>query len=102
MIRNLTFPQLISLFNTVFAPRPEDRALTIFMDLPGGRVPDNAAWMDRRRIAAEWYALLVQNFESVPFSSVNCCAYPNVGSNNGELPRVVMLIDSDDGSHTPP
>jgi hypothetical protein len=102
MIRNLNFPQLLSLFTTVFAPRADERGLTIFMDLPGGKLPDNASWMDRRRIAAEWYALLVQNFATVPFTSVNCCAYLNVGSNNGDLPRVVMLIDSDDGSHTPP
>lgn len=102
MIRNLTFPQLNALLTTVFAPRPNERGLTIFMDLPGGKLTDQAAWMDRRRIAAEWYALLVQNFETVPFPRVNCCAYPNVGSNNGDLPQVVLLIDSDDGSHTPP
>jgi hypothetical protein len=102
MIRNLTFPQLITTLSTVFAPGPAERGLTIFTDLPGGRHPDHTAWMDRRRIATEWYTTLVQNFDAVPFPNVNCCAYPNVGSNNGDLPRTVLLIDSDDGSHTPP
>lgn len=102
MIRNLTFPQLNSLLTTVFAPRPDERALTIFMDLPGGKLTDHAAWMDRRRIAADWYTMLAQNFGTLPFTAVNCCAYPNVGSNNGDLPRIVMLIDSDTGTHMPP
>jgi hypothetical protein len=102
MIRNLTFPQLISTLNTVFAPGPAEEGLTIFTDLPGGKFPDHAAWMDRRRIVAEWYTILVQNFDSVPFRAVNCCAYPNVGSNNGDLPRTVLLIDSDHGDHVPP
>ncbi len=102
MIRNLTFPELMSMLTTVFAPRPGERALTIFVDLPGGKLTDHAAWMDRRRIATEWYAMLVQHFEAVPFLAVNCCAYPNVGTNNGDLPRMVLLIDSFSGGHVPP
>jgi hypothetical protein len=102
MIHNLTYPQLLAMLTSVFAPRPGEGALTIFMDLPGGKFPDHAAWMDRRRIAADWYTTLVQNFESLPFPAVNCCAYPNVGSNNGSLPRTILLIDSDRGDHTPP
>jgi hypothetical protein len=102
MIRNLTAQQLISTIKTVFAPGPDERALTIFTDLPGGKLPDNAAWMDRRRIATDWYTTLVQNFDALPFKAMNCCAYPNVGTNNGDLPRIVLLIDSDSGHHVPP
>lgn len=102
LIRNLTFQQLLSMLTSVFAPRPGEGAVTILTDLPGGKFPDHAAWMDRRRIAAEWYTTLVQNFGAHPFPAVNCCAYPNVGSNNGNLPRVVLLIDKDNGDHTPP
>jgi hypothetical protein len=102
MIRNLTFHQLSSMLTTVFAPRSGEGALTILMDLPGGKSPDHAAWMDRRRIAAEWYTTLVQNFGAHSFPLVICCAYPNVGSNNGDLPRRVLLIDRDNGDHVPP
>ena len=32
MIRNLTVQQLLTTLNTVFAPRPDERALTIFTE----------------------------------------------------------------------
>ncbi len=102
MNRNLTFPELISLLTTVFKPQARDKALTFLVDLPNERLTDHAAWMDRRRITAEWYTMLVRNFEAIPFVTVNCCAYPNVGTNNGNLPGVVLLIDSDSGNHVPP
>jgi hypothetical protein len=50
--------------------------------------------MDRRRIAAEWYALLGQHVAELPFAAVNCCAYENVGTNNADLPQAITLIDS--------
>jgi hypothetical protein len=93
MSHNLTALELISLLTSVFKPGPDDSSLTIFVDLPDEKTPDNAAWMDRRRIATEWYASLVQNFLAVPFTALNYCSYPNVGTNNGELPPAVTLID---------
>lgn len=93
MNRNLTLQELIALLSSVFQPHPDDRALTLFLDLPDARRPDNPAWMDRRRIAAEWYVLLAKNMDALPFAGVNCCVYPNVGTNNGELPQEVSLVE---------
>lgn len=93
MIRNLGYDELRRLLDAVFGFRPDERALTFLVDLPDDRVRDRPAWMDRRRIATEWYLLLVDNLASLPFAGVNFCAYPNVGTNNGELPQSVILVE---------
>jgi len=93
IIHNLDFPHLYSLLGSVFGLSLSEKDCTIFIDLPNQSVKDNRGWMDRRRIAAEWFSLLQQNFNVLPFSAVNCCAYENVGINNGDLPNSVILVD---------
>jgi hypothetical protein len=88
---NLTFEQLSALLDSVFAPDEQERWLTIMVDLPDARVPDNDAWRDRRSLAGEWFELLQANMASVPFSAVTFCTYPNVGSNNNELPDTAVV-----------
>jgi hypothetical protein len=83
---NLTFDQLSTLFHSVFALKDDERGLAILVDLPDARRPDNAAWADRRRIAGEWFERLHGNSTRLPFTSVVFCVYPNVGSNNNDLP----------------
>jgi leucyl aminopeptidase (aminopeptidase T) len=85
-MNNLTFEQLSALLDSVFAPGPAEQWLTIMVDLPGGRLPDNEAWRDRRRIAREWFDTLHGNGTNLPFTSVVYCEYANVGSHNNELP----------------
>ena len=58
MIRNLTSSQFIALLDAVFQFRPREQGLTFLVDLPDGDVRDPRAWMDRRRIATEWYLML--------------------------------------------
>jgi hypothetical protein len=92
-LHNLDYPHLITLFQSVFGFRKQEGDCTILIDLPNDVVRDHTLWMDRRRIAAEWYALLGQHVVELPFAAVSCCAYENVGTNNGDLPCDLTLID---------
>ena len=58
MTETLTAAELAALVARVFVPTPEDRSLGVMIDLPDARVPDDAAWVARRKIAAEWVDLL--------------------------------------------
>jgi hypothetical protein len=88
---NLTFEQLSALLGSVFALEERERWLTIMVDLPDDRVPDNESWRDRRRVAGEWFELLQDGAANLPFSAVVLCVYPNVGSNNNELPDSAVV-----------
>ena len=59
--------ELSALVARVFQPTPEDRLLGIMVDLPDGKVPDDAAWTARRQIAAEWARLLDEQAASVGY-----------------------------------
>jgi hypothetical protein len=93
MIRNINAGQLIHLIDAVFGFRDHEGALTFFVDLPDDRVPDSPGWKDRRRLAAEWYLMLHDQWQNIPFTALALCAYPNVGTNNGNLPGHVRLIE---------
>ncbi len=93
MIKNLSFEELMRLFQSVFALRADEDELTILLDLPDEKVPDNDPWHDRRRIAGEWYGRLSANSSQTPFSEVNLCTYKNVGSNNNDLPPFIKKIN---------
>jgi hypothetical protein len=88
---SLTFDQLTALLSTVFAPAAGEGALTILIDLPDDRVPDHDAWRDRRRIAGEWFRLLHDGADRLPFDAVLLCACANAGSNNNDLPADVVV-----------
>jgi hypothetical protein len=92
--RNLTPNQLLQLLETVFKPGAGEKGLTILIDLPAGSRPDNPAWKDRRRIAAEWYTMLQGNLHLVRFSSIACCVFPCTTGSNADLPHAVTLVDS--------
>lgn len=93
----LTFDQLFALLDSVFALRPDERRLSILSDQPDDRLPDHPAWEDRRRIAAEWFVLLSDGLERLPFESVLLCTYDNVGSNNNDLPFAATVLQDPDG-----
>ena len=92
-MKNLSFAQCFLLLQSVFKLGKEEKGLTILTDLPTDEAQDSAAWQDRRRIATEWFLALQPNIKALPFTSVSFCAYPNVGSNNNELPDSLILID---------
>jgi hypothetical protein len=93
MIKNLGFEELMRLFQTVFALRASEEELTILVDLPDEKVPDNDDWHDRRRIAGQWYGHLLANIRKTPFTDINLCSYKNVGSNNNNLPPFITKIN---------
>lgn len=93
MIPNLDFPALDALLRTVFAPRPDERGLLLLVDLPDAARPDHPLWRDRRRIAAEWYQMLRDHRDSLPWGEVTLAVFPHVGSNNAELPERVTRVE---------
>lgn len=93
MIRNVTPSQFIALLDAVFQFRTREQGLTFLVDLPDGDVRDSSAWMDRRRIATEWYLMLQDRWDDMPVETLTFCAYPNVGTNNGDLPESVLLVE---------
>lgn len=90
---NLTAEQLTDLLESVFSLHSSERWLTIMVDLPDQRIPDTPSWLDRRSIAGEWFRMLHENIENLPFTSVVFCIYPNVGSNNNDLPETAVIAD---------
>ena len=81
----LNAAELSALVARVFVPTPEDRLLGVMIDLPDAKVPDDAAWTARREIAAEWVELLGAQASTVGYET-HLLLYPNVHTNNGDLP----------------
>lgn len=91
---DLTRDELAALVTRVFAPRPEDSALALVIDLPDEHVPDDAEWAARRRLAAAWAAELRSSDLGLP---VGLFGYRNVRMNNADLPdRAWRLEDAAD------
>jgi hypothetical protein len=84
--------ELIELIDSVFSPGQEDKQCAILVDIPDSENQDNQTWKERRRIAGEWALELNQNLSSLPVESVNLIAFPNVHSNNADLPEIAYVI----------
>lgn len=84
-IDDLTVDELVSLVERVFAPRPEDRALGILVDLPRAGMEDRPAWRERREMAASWRALLASAQERTGLR-VELFQFPAAAANNADLP----------------
>ena len=93
-IRNLGYSELNALLMSSFGVTGNERGLVILVDLPASGRDDSAGWLDRRRIAAEWYGELEGNISDLPFQRVSICSYPNVGMNNGDLPERMQVEKS--------
>ena len=85
--------ELVALVRSVFPRFETDRALAILVDVPRERQMDNPAWKERRRLTAEWFALLDSRKAEIPLAEVKLVAYPDVGSNNADLPGDGFLLD---------
>jgi len=82
---SLSARELTDLVRRVFAPRPQDRALAVLVDLPDEETPDNERWKVRRELAAGW----VRELASARYEhglNVALFLYRNVRSNNANLP----------------
>jgi hypothetical protein len=90
----LTAGDLVALVRSAFPRFPGDRALAILADVPRDAARDNQEWAARRRMCQEWQAALDASRGEVPLESVRLVAYPDVGSNNADLPREAVLVES--------
>ncbi len=90
MSERLSGTELVALVQRVFQPQPGEQALAILVDLPDARVPDEPSWAERRAIAAGWVEEL-QAHRSELGLDAHLVVYPNVHTNNGELPERAWL-----------
>jgi leucyl aminopeptidase (aminopeptidase T) len=90
MSEELTGPELVALVQRVFQPRPGEGALAILVDLPDATVPDDEHWAARRDIAQSWVKELTAHRADLGLD-VHLVLYPNVHTNNGELPQRAWL-----------
>jgi hypothetical protein len=90
----LTETELANLVRSVFPGFPEDRTLAILVDMPRAASKDNPDWRARRATAQEWAKLLKRAAPSVPLDVVDLIAYPDVGSNNADLPADAWTIET--------
>ncbi len=90
----LSETDLVDLVRSVFPGHPGDRALGILVDVPRDRARDNPDWKTRRAMAEEWHARLKGSAASVPLDEVRLIAYPDVGSNNADLPAEAFIVEA--------
>jgi len=83
----LTGDELTNLVLRVFEPTAADRALAVIVDLPDDQTPDTESWKIRRRLAAGWVEELAKASKDHGLE-VALVLYPNVHSNNAELPPI--------------
>jgi hypothetical protein len=85
---------LVALVRSAFPRLPEDRALGILVDVPRDAARDNPDWATRRRMCFDWFAALKERCAEIPLDSVALIAYPDVGSNNADLPAEAVLVET--------
>ncbi len=84
--------ELVQLLNFCFPRLEGDKKLVILVDIPKSG-QDNPAWKDRRKIAFDWYSLLSKNLDKLGVEAVDLVGYPDVGSNNADLPEKVYRLE---------
>lgn len=93
MTENLSQTELQKLIRSVFSLRSEDKNLAILVDVPDQTVPDNADWRRRRELAADWHQKLARGRGELGLDRVDLIFYPNVHSNNADLPATAFVYD---------
>lgn len=91
-MKNLNADDLVNLIRSVFPPLPGDQELGIMIDIPRVPANDNPDWEKRRRLAQEWSSILKSRKISLDLESIKLIAYPEVGSNNADLPEYAYEI----------
>ena len=90
---DLTRDELVELVRSVFPRLSGDRHLGILVDIPRTVSEDNADWKKRRILAEAWHRTLTETLEPLGLKDVSLIAYPDVGSNNADLPEKVWIIE---------
>jgi len=84
--------EMVQLIRSVFPPHPDDRRLGILVDIPRDPAHDSPDWQERRSLAVEWYHTLERIRSSLPLEDTVLIAYPDVGSNNADLPESGTIV----------
>jgi hypothetical protein len=92
---SLTQDELVRLIRSVFPHHRDDRRLAILVDVPRTAEADNPDWQRRRMLAAEWAQQLGAGAHDLALHEVRLIAYPDVGSNNADLPQTAFTIDGE-------
>ena len=90
----LTSAELVDLVRSVFPRLEGDRGLALLVDVPRDPAHDNAAWAERRRMAFDWFVAMRDGAASLSLERVWFYAYPDVGSNNADLPPAAVLLEA--------
>mgnify|MGYP001131230710 CR=1 FL=1 len=91
-MNQLDIQELIGLLASVFSPTESDRVLGILVDLPRHPESDSIRWKERREIAASWRDTVRLHAGELGLESVHLFAYPDVGSNNADLPETAYDV----------
>jgi len=78
----------IKMFNDVFAPKAGEKVLFL-VDLPHDDIRDNEKWIDRRKMAEEWYKTFQEMGKETGFT-VDLMEYKATGLNNAPVPEDVL------------
>jgi hypothetical protein len=84
--------EMKQLIRSVFPPHPDDRRLGILVDIPRDPAHDSPDWEERRNLAVEWYRTLTRIRSSLHLEDIILIAYPDVGSNNADLPKFGTIM----------
>ena len=91
-MEKLTADELVGLVKSVFPRLEQDRQLAILVDIPKHGRTDNPEWKLRREICMDWYLALKEGINRLNLDAVHLVAYPEVGSNNAELPETGFIL----------
>ncbi|MGD2084949.1 MAG: hypothetical protein PVH61_02075 [Candidatus Aminicenantes bacterium] len=92
-MEQLSVEELIKLIQAVFPLQRGDRKLGILIDIPQNSRKDHPDWQLRRTMAYEWYKALKLKTAALGLEKIALIAYPDVESNNADLPRDAYFIE---------
>ena len=92
-MEQLSVEELIKLIKAVFPRLRGDRKLGILIDIPQNSRKDHPEWQLRRTMAYEWYKALKIKTSALELEKIALIAYPDVESNNADLPRDAYFIE---------
>lgn len=91
-MNDLSENELIQLIQSVFPAHPDDHSLAILVDIPRNPNDDTEDWKQRRQLAQAWHHALADQSAKLHLDEIKLIAYPDVASNNADLPEDAYLI----------
>ena len=76
------------MFHDVFAPKKGVSVLFLY-DTPHGKIKDSKKWIDRRKMAEEWYQIF-RNMGEKEGYTVDIASFPATGLHNTSLPDDII------------